>query len=93
MRPSDSRSLSVVMTTFNGARFIGPQLASLAGLSWVKVEEATTVAAALRSAGLWSVDSPQRRFDAEEWWWKTRLPQTEVLLGDELFLQFEGLAA
>ncbi len=40
-------------------------------LTWHPAVVPGTAAGALRAAGLWSWDTP-RRFDAEEWWWRTR---------------------
>jgi beta-mannosidase len=39
-----------------------------------------TAAAALRAAGRWSLDGPPRRFDAEDWWWRTRVTGPGVLV-------------
>ncbi|HWE26762.1 MAG TPA: glycoside hydrolase family 2 protein, partial [Polyangia bacterium] len=52
----------------------------------------TTAAAALRAAGLWSLDAPARRFDAEDWWFATTLPAVAREDGDELALVFDGIA-
>jgi beta-mannosidase len=48
-----------------------------------------TVAAGLRAAGAWSLDAPVRRFDAEEWWFRARLPAGDA---PELALCCDGLA-
>jgi len=40
--------------------------------AWIAVDDATTVAAALRSAQRWSLDHPARRFDADDWWFRLR---------------------
>src|SRR5262249_32069931 len=39
---------------------------------WIEATVPTTAAAGLRAAGLWSLDAPPRRFDAEDWWWRCR---------------------
>lgn len=39
---------------------------------WIDASGPSTVAAALRAAGAWSLDGPVRRFDAEDWWWRAR---------------------
>jgi beta-mannosidase len=64
-----------------------------AGLSFVTAAAPTTAAAAARVAG-WSLDGPARRFDAEDWWFRARLPRVDgdAAAGDELALVFEGLA-
>jgi beta-mannosidase len=48
-----------------------------------------TVAAGLRTAGAWSLDAPVRRFDAEDWWFRARLPSVEA---PEIALCCDGLA-
>jgi beta-mannosidase len=53
----------------------------------------TTAAAAARGAGA-SLDAPARRYDAEDWWFRARLPavEGEAAPGDEFALVFEGIA-
>jgi beta-mannosidase len=70
-----------------------PAALERAGLSFVTASAPTTAAAAARAAG-WSLDGPPRRFDAEDWWFRARLPGAtgEVAPTDELALVFEGLA-
>jgi beta-mannosidase len=65
----------------------------LEGVRWLDAPGATTVAGALRAAGAWSLDGPARRFDAEDWWFRARLPTVAVEPGDELALCFDGLAS
>ncbi len=70
--------------------------ADLEDLAWTSVPPgARTVAAALRHLGTWSLDQAgARRFDAEEWWWRTTLParQAPTPAGAERFLCLDGLA-
>jgi beta-mannosidase len=65
-----------------------------ASLPWGAPVEATTATAAsiLRAAGAWSLDGPPRRFDAEDWWFRARLPDVDVGEGDELVIAMDGLA-
>ncbi len=72
-----------------------PQVAlDAASLSWGAPVEGTapTAASMLRAAGTWSLDAPARRFDAEDWWFRARLPDVDLASGDELALAFEGIA-
>ena len=68
-----------------------PAALERAGLSFVTVPAPTTAAAAARAAG-WSLDGPARRFDAEDWWFRARLPTIHVETGDEIALVLDGLA-
>ena len=53
------------------------RLEDLQRAEWIEVPEGErTVAAALRRLGSWSLDGPVRRFDAEEWWWRTTVHTT-----------------
>ncbi|MEZ4439150.1 MAG: hypothetical protein R3B72_08675 [Polyangiaceae bacterium] len=60
-------------------------------LDWLDTRLPATAAAALRSAGRWSLDASPRRFDAEDWWWRARFHVDEVPC-DEIALCFDGLA-
>lgn len=51
-----------------------------------------TVAAGLQAAGQWSLESPARSFDSEEWWYRTRFETPSLEPGERLVLGFEGLA-
>jgi beta-mannosidase len=57
---------------------------------WVDARLPATAASALRAAGMWSLDGPERRFDAEDWWWRCRFSEH----GDaaERALCFDGIA-
>ncbi|HXU00540.1 MAG TPA: glycoside hydrolase family 2 protein, partial [Polyangia bacterium] len=62
---------------------------------WTPARAPGTAAAALRAAQAWSLESPPRRFDAEDWWWRTRFPDPATPEGapaDEIVLGFDGLA-
>ena len=65
---------------------------SRAALSWVPTPAPATAAACLRAAHLWSLDTPARRFDAEDWWYRLRFTAPERAAHEELVLGFEGLA-
>jgi len=51
-----------------------------------------TVAAALRTLGTWSLDSPTRRFDAEDWWYRASFPRPARSPTHTSVLGFDGLA-
>ena len=51
-----------------------------------------TVAAALRTLGTWSLDSPPRRFDAEDWWYRASFPRPTGSSTPRCVLGFDGLA-
>ncbi len=75
-----------------------PAALERAGLSFITAPAPTTAAAAARLAG-WSleggVDAREgRRFDAEDWWFRARLPAApgDAAAGDELALVLEGVA-
>ncbi len=62
---------------------------------WVEATVPSTAASALRAAGLWSLDHPARRFDAEDWWWRVTFPGSvagEAEPGDEVVLCLDGVA-
>ncbi len=70
----------------------GPDAIAGAGLSWLAIDVPSTVASALRGAGLWSLDAPARRFDASDWWYRTSFRADPVEAGEELWLVFDGIA-
>jgi beta-mannosidase len=77
-----------------------PAALARAGVAWIEAAAPTTAAAAARAAGA-TFDGPARRFDAEDWWFRARLPRVDsadeaaAVDGpdtDELALVCEGLA-
>ena len=70
----------------------GPSALGGASLDWVTTNDATTAAAALREAGQWSLDSAPRRFDAEDWWFKTSFSAVPAAASEQVWLCFDGLA-
>jgi beta-mannosidase len=56
---------------------------------WIETPVPSTAAQSLQMAGLWSLDDPPRRFDAQDWWYRLRFaaggPANAVL-------ELEGLA-
>lgn len=70
-----------------------PDALGSAALSWLPVDVPSTVASALRGAGLWSLDAPARRFDASDWWYRTSFRADPVEDGEELWLTFDGIAS
>lgn len=69
-----------------------PDALASAGLSWLPIDAPSTVASALRGAGLWSLDTPARRFDASDWWYRTTFRTDPVEDGEELWLVLDGIA-
>ncbi len=61
-------------------------------LSWMSAAVPGTAAAALRSAGAWSLDGPRRRFDADDWWFRVAPEFTDEAAADIACLAFDGLA-
>jgi beta-mannosidase len=70
---------------------------------WHAIPAPMPVAAALQTLGLWSLDGPARRFDAEAWWYRLHFDAPVGFLagegappgqpdGDTWVLVFEGLA-
>src|SRR5207244_988861 len=52
----------------------------------------STVAAVLQVSGDWSLDGAVRRFDADDWWYRTRFSAPVAGPGEQLWLCFDGLA-
>jgi beta-mannosidase len=64
-----------------------------AALAWdLRADGPAATAAALVRTSLAVGAPPARRFDAEDWWFRTRLPAIDVDAGDELALRLGGLA-
>jgi beta-mannosidase len=63
-----------------------------ADLSWIAAIVPCTAAESLRSAGLWSMDGPERRFDAEDWWFRTEFHTPADFDAAHCALVLEGLA-
>jgi beta-mannosidase len=63
-----------------------------ANLTWTGCSGPMTAAAALREAGTWSLDGVARRFDAEDWWVRTRFAYEPSTGEGESWLCFDGLA-
>ncbi len=59
---------------------------------WLRVSVPGTVAAGLRDAGQWSLDSTPRQFDGEEWWYRIRFQAEPATDGERVILGLEGLA-
>src|SRR6185295_12266740 len=71
----------------------GPGALDAAGLDWVAATAPATAASALRAAGRFSLDEgAPRRFDAEDWWWRTRFSASPAPSDEETWLYFDGLA-
>src|SRR5689334_18460800 len=62
-------------------------------LNWLQSGAWATVAAALRSAGVWSLDGPERSFDAEDWWYRVQFAGQKAAGNDtRRILGLDGLA-
>ncbi|HVT38149.1 MAG TPA: hypothetical protein VHE78_03835 [Gemmatimonadaceae bacterium] len=70
----------------------GPRPASAASLHWTAASVPSTVASTMQRAGTWSLEGPVRRFDAEDWWYRTMFAAEPCDPGDQLWLCFDGLA-
>nr|MBP9087650.1 hypothetical protein [Kofleriaceae bacterium] len=57
---------------------------------WFVTTDVSTAAAALREIAAWSDVAATRRFDAEDWWWRTRFSQP--IGTGRVWLCFDGLA-
>jgi beta-mannosidase len=69
-----------------------PAALARTSVTWLDADAPTTAAAAARRAGA-ALDQPARRYDAEDWWFRARLPELEGAdPADELALVFEGIA-
>lgn len=68
-----------------------PTPAGLEGLDWLPARVPGTVAGALRDAGKWS-DGDSRDFDADDWWFRSRLSSEGAVEGEETVLRLGGVA-
>ena len=66
--------------------------AQITAAAWSPATVPGTVASSLREAGRWSLDSTPRRFDAEEWWYRTRFSADPPAADERVYLVFDGLA-
>jgi beta-mannosidase len=76
-----------------------PEALTRASVPWIEARAPSTVAECLRAAGLWSLDGPQRRFDAQDWWYRLRFARPPRDLdgpagaaAPKIVLGFDGLA-
>jgi beta-mannosidase len=72
--------------------FENPGALADANLDWIAFTAPGTVASGLRAAQRWSLDGPPRRFDAEEWWFRTQFQVPAADPHATHFLGFDGLA-
>ena len=59
---------------------------------WTPASVPCTVASALRATGQWSLDSPARLFDAEDWWFRISFEAEPPKADEECWLCLDGLA-
>ncbi len=69
-----------------------PDALDAAALHWTTATVPCTAASALRAAGGWDLDGPERRFDAEDWWFRTTFEAPSDQPDGECWLCFDGLA-
>jgi len=70
---------------------LDPQFATL---HWLAGGTAGPAAALLRAQGKWSLDGPERRFDADDWWYRTGVPGLAgPAVAAPVVLGFDGLAS
>src|SRR5689334_4980447 len=70
----------------------GPRALSAARLDWIDAHAPSTVASVLSAAGRWSLDGDARRFDADDWWYRTIFDAEPATSDEQLWLCFDGLA-
>ncbi|MEP7324999.1 MAG: glycoside hydrolase family 2 protein [Gemmatimonadota bacterium] len=70
----------------------GPAALAAASLEWLPALVPSTAASALRAAGRWSLEDPPRKFDAEDWWYRTSFRADPAEPGEQIWLCFDGLA-
>ena len=59
---------------------------------WLRIAELAPAASALRLLGQWSLDAPERKFDAEDWWYRLTFDAPRVNNTERSVLGFDGLA-
>lgn len=59
---------------------------------WLAVPALGPVAEVLQQLGLWSLDAPARRFDAEDWWYRLRFDLPDGAAAHAHVLGLDGLA-
>jgi beta-mannosidase len=69
-----------------------PSGLALGGGVWTPADVPCTVASALRAQGLWSVDEQPRRFDADDWWFRTTFRSDAHDPAVHTWLCLDGLA-
>lgn len=80
------------MCSVASGTFDCPEALREANVAWLDIGQPTTAAAALRALGQWSVGGPQRRFDAEDWWFRTKFRTPPSALDEQLILGCGGIA-
>lgn len=71
---------------------VGPEILESAPRTWIPALVPGTAASSLLAAGLWSLDEGERRFDAEDWWYRLRFDLPDGASASDALLEFEGLA-
>ena len=61
-------------------------------IRWSRASVPGTVAASLRDSGEWSFESAPRRFDAEQWWYRTHFAAEPASREESVILGLDGLA-
>lgn len=88
-------SISLTSATWDVAATAAGRLPTFADLAtdppnWFVATGVTTAAAALRETGAWSDTAAPRRFDSEDWWWRTGFARPAG--SGRMWLCFDGLA-
>lgn len=86
-----SRGPWEICSTLAGT-FDGPEALEESNPQWLAIDGLTTAAAALRSVGQWSATGHHRRFDAEDWWFRTRFRAAPANVQERLILGCDGIA-
>lgn len=69
-----------------------PAIIERSSLEWTGTVVPSTAASSLRAAGQWQLDGAARRFDADDWWYRSRFSCDPASGGEQLWLCFDGLA-
>jgi len=69
-----------------------PEALAASSRNWVSASVPSTAASCLQAAGLWSLDGAERRFDAEDWWYRLHFDTPDGASAADAMLEFGGLA-
>lgn len=69
-----------------------PQELAELTLQWLPATVPCTAASALRDLKHWTLASPARDFDSQDWWYRVKLTASRPAADERLLLRFDGLA-